>query len=81
MSRYQEAPTSLFYRATQRAQAPQERECVLARSRYLQDVFEMCQRGIWERDLRQFMPPASLRESVNSLLELGLIECTESPPH
>lgn len=30
---------------------------------------------MWERDLRQFMPPASLRASVDSLLALGLIEC------
>ena len=72
---------SLYYRTTSRGQVPQERDCVLARSRYLHDVFEMCKRGIWERELRQFMPPASLRESVNSLLEHGLIECTDSPAH
>ena len=71
----------MFYRAIQQPGAPLERACVLAQSRYLYDVFEMCRRGMSERELRQFMPPASLRESVNSLLELGLIECTDSPSH
>jgi hypothetical protein len=69
----------LFYRVTNRARVPQQRDCAVARSRYLRDVFEMCERGIWERELRQFMPPASLKESVDSLLALGLIECAESP--
>ena len=69
----------LFYRVANPARVAPQRDCVLARSRYLRDLFEMCERGIWERDLRQFMPPASLRESVDSLLALGLIECTNSP--
>ncbi len=43
-------------------------------SPYLHDVLEMCGSGVWVEQLRQFMPPRSLDESLRSLLALGLIE-------
>lgn len=43
-------------------------------SRYLHDVLMMCGSGVWFEQLRQFMPPRSLEESLQSLLMLGLIE-------
>ncbi|MDO8387553.1 MAG: hypothetical protein Q7T13_14290 [Polaromonas sp.] len=43
-------------------------------SPYLRDVLEMCGSGVWFEQLRQFMPPRSLDESLRSLLALGLIE-------
>jgi hypothetical protein len=69
-----------FYRATELGRSPGAGVAALARSSYLHDVLQMCERGIRERDLRQFMPPASLREAVQSLLELGLIERLQDPP-
>lgn len=46
-------------------------------SRYLHDVLMMCGSGLWFEQLRQFMPPRSLDESLQSLLALGLIEHVE----
>ncbi|MGZ5785729.1 MAG: hypothetical protein ACXWJM_07395 [Ramlibacter sp.] len=72
------APTAdFFYRATPqgRARAMAEREG--SWSPYLNDLLNMCGRGAWERELRQFMPPASLRTSLERLLALGLIECAD----
>jgi hypothetical protein len=43
-------------------------------SRYLHDVLMMCGSGMWFEQLRQFMPPRSLEQSLQSLLALGLIE-------
>lgn len=43
-------------------------------SRYLHDVLMMCGTGMWFEQLRQFMPPRSLEQSLQSLLALGLIE-------
>ena len=43
-------------------------------SRYLHDVLMMCGSGVWFEQLRQFMPPRSLEESLHSLLLLGLVE-------
>ena len=43
-------------------------------SRHLHDVLMMCGTGIWFEQLRQFMPPRSLEESLRALLNLGLIE-------
>lgn len=43
-------------------------------SRYLHDVLMMCGSGVWFEQLRQFMPPRSLEQSLESLLALGLIE-------
>jgi len=71
-------PAPVFYRTTQQGKAPLAIKTTAARCAYLHDVLRMCERGMWERDLRQFMPPASLRASVDSLLALGLIETTDS---
>jgi hypothetical protein len=46
-------------------------------SRYLHDVLMLCGSGMWFDQLRQFMPPRSLEESLQSLLLLGLIEMVE----
>ena len=43
-------------------------------SRYLHDVLMLCGSGTWFEQLRQFMPPRSLEESLEALLALGLIE-------
>lgn len=43
-------------------------------SRYLHDVLMMCGSGAWFDELRRFMPPRSLEQSLQSLLALGLIE-------
>jgi len=48
-------------------------------SRYLHDVLLMCGTGIWFDQLRQFMPPRTLDESLQALLTLGLIECLPAP--
>jgi hypothetical protein len=53
-------------------------------SRYLHDVLMMCGSGVWFEQLRQFMPPRSLEESLRALMALGLIErvdVQESPRH
>jgi len=52
-------------------------------SRYLHDVLMLCGSGMWFDQLRQFMPPRSLEESLQSLLLLGLIEIVEpeAAPH
>jgi hypothetical protein len=68
-----------FYRTTELGGLPEAVEAAAARSAHHHDVLLLCQRGMWERELRQFMPPASLRASVDSLLELGLIERLERP--
>ena len=47
-------------------------------SRYLHDVLMLCGSGTWFEQLRQFMPPRSLEESLQALLALGLIE--QVPP-
>ncbi|HEX9720178.1 MAG TPA: hypothetical protein VGA59_10640 [Ramlibacter sp.] len=43
-------------------------------SRYLHDVLMMCGSVAWFDQLRQFMPPRPLEQSLQSLLALGLIE-------
>ena len=48
-------------------------------SRYLHDVLMMCGSGMWFEQLRQFMPPRSLEQSLQSLLALGLIEQVAVP--
>jgi hypothetical protein len=51
-------------------------------SRYLHDVLMMCGSGMWFEQLRQFMPPRSLDESLAALQTLGLLERvneTEAP--
>jgi hypothetical protein len=47
-------------------------------SRHLHDVLMMCGSGMWFEQLRQFMPPRSLEESLRSLLNLGLIEVVDA---
>ena len=51
-----------------------EQQTLGSLSRYLHDVLMMCGSGIWFEQLRQFMPPRSLEESLQSLQQLGLIE-------
>lgn len=69
-----------FLRATGLGRTPGAGIAALARSTTFYDVLQMCERGIRECELRQFVPPASLREAVHSLLELGLIERLDDPP-
>jgi len=54
-----------------------EQQTLGSLSRYLHDVLMMCGSGLWFEQLRQFMPPRSLDESLQSLLALGLIERLE----
>jgi hypothetical protein len=68
-----------FYRATSRCQESPICDYVKRQSPYLRDVLDMCKRGVWERELRQFLPPVSLREAVAALLEMGLIETLDNP--
>ena len=73
-------PGSSCYRLTARGRAcvdlvDSEKQAVGSLSRYLHDLLMMCGSGMWFEQLRQFMPPRSLEESLQSLLELGLIEC------
>jgi hypothetical protein len=43
-------------------------------SRYMHDVLVLCGTGAWFDQLRQFMPPRSLEETLRALLALDLIE-------
>ena len=43
-------------------------------SRYMHDVLVLCGTGAWFEQLRQFMPPRSLEETLRALLALDLIE-------
>jgi len=49
-------------------------ETIGSLSRYLHDVLMLCGSGVWFEQLRQFMPPRSLEQSLQSLIALGLIE-------
>jgi hypothetical protein len=51
-----------------------EQQTLGSLSRYLHDVLMLCGTGMWFEQLRQFMPPRSLEESLQSLQKLGLIE-------
>jgi hypothetical protein len=67
-----------FYRITPsgKAAAAQD-EPERLRSRYLLDLLRLLAtsgRSVRERELRQFMPPASLVASIGTLMEMGLIE-------
>ena len=73
---------SRCYRLTARGRAcvdivECEQQTLGSLSRYLHDVLMMCGSGVWFEQLRQFMPPRSLEESLQSLLTLGLIEVVE----
>jgi hypothetical protein len=48
-------------------------------SRHMHDVLVMCGSGMWFDQLRQFMPPRSLDDSLRALLALDLIEPAASP--
>jgi hypothetical protein len=55
-------------------------------SRYMHDVLVLCGTGAWFGQLRQFMPPRSLEETLRALLSLDLIETVAPgeaprPPH
>lgn len=54
-----------------------EQQTLGSLSRYLHDVLMLCGTGIWFEQLRQFMPPRSLEESLQSLQKLGLIEVVQ----
>ena len=60
-----------------------EQQTLGSLSRYLHDVLMMCGSGMWFDQLRQFMPPRSLEESLQALLLLELIEVAddEDGPH
>ncbi|MBI5279420.1 MAG: hypothetical protein HY854_23510 [Burkholderiales bacterium] len=74
---------SRCYRLTARGQAcvdivESEQQTIGSLSRYLHDVLMMCGSGAWFEQLRQFMPPRSLEESLQALLALELIERVEA---
>jgi hypothetical protein len=76
---------SRCYRLTEKGRAcvdvvESEQQTIGSLSRYLHDVLMMCGSGMWFEQLRQFMPPRSLEESLQALLGLGLIEVVEAPP-
>lgn len=82
-------PTSGCFRLTAKGRAcvdlvETQEQTIGSLSRYLHDVLMMCGSGVWFEQLRQFMPPRSLDESLRALMTLGLIEpvdVTESPRH
>lgn len=73
-------PVVHYYRATAAARLPGICDAIHDRSAYLHDVLLLCFRGAWDQELRQFMPPASLRCSIESLVAMGLIEDVDNPP-
>jgi len=68
-----------FYRVTGSSRIRGAADRVDGWSPYHADLLGFCEAGAWEHDLRQFMPPASLRSSLAALLAAGLIECLEDP--
>ena len=80
-------PTSGCFRLTARGRAcvdlvETHEQTIGSLSRYLHDVLMMCGSGAWFEQLREFMPPRSLEESLHALMALGLIErvdTTEAP--
>ena len=74
---------SRCYRLTARGRAcvdvvECEQQTIGSLSRYLHDVLMMCGSGIWFEQLRQFMPPRSLDESLQALMLLELIEIVDA---
>jgi hypothetical protein len=72
-------PTAGCFRLTAKGRACVElvetqEQTIGSLSRYLHDVLMMCGSGVWFEQLRQFMPPRSLEESLRALMALGLIE-------
>lgn len=75
---------SSCYRLTDRGRAcvdlvETQEQTIGSLTRHLHDVLMMCGSGMWFDQLRQFMPPRSLEQSLRSLLALGLIEQVEAP--
>ncbi|MGZ5195836.1 MAG: hypothetical protein ACXWJM_14350 [Ramlibacter sp.] len=84
MGKYRTEPqlqgaSGCFYRATAQGRARGAVGRVDGWSPYHYDLLGFCEAGVWEHELRQFMPPASLRSSLAALLAAGLIECLEHP--
>lgn len=71
-------PRGAYFRTTPLGRRPGIQQLLASRSAHLKDLLEMCRQGMWGWQLRQFMPPASLLESIRALLDLGLIECAEN---
>lgn len=66
------------YRVTSEGRAAAGPGHTPLRTRHLVDLLDlinMSTTGVSEPQLRQFMPPASLGESIHTLLQMGLIEC------
>ena len=68
-----------YYRVTDQGLVPGIADTLQARSMHLHDVWNLCRRGAWELELRQFLPPVSLVRSITSLLDMGLIERLDLP--
>ncbi|MGE0330749.1 MAG: hypothetical protein AB7P37_08640 [Ramlibacter sp.] len=60
-----------------RAGAPAHSAAHGALSAHLHDLLQMCSADIGFEQLRQFMPPRTLRESLETLMALGLLEGVE----
>lgn len=78
-------PTSGCFRLTAKGRAcvdlvESQEQTIGSLSRYLHDVLMMCGSGVWFEQLRQFMPPRSLEESLRALMTLGLIERVDESP-
>jgi len=76
-------PTSGRFRLTAKGRAcvdlvETHEQTIGSLSRYLHDVLMMCGSGAWFEQLRQFMPPRSLEDSLGALMALGLIEQLDS---
>lgn len=63
-----------------RASAPAHSLAHGVLSAHLHDLLQMCGDGIRFEQLRQFMPPRTLRESLDMLLAMGLVEGVEHSP-
>jgi hypothetical protein len=74
-----QAASACFYRLTAQGRSLRAAGQVDGWSPYLDDLLGICAAGAWEHELRQFMPPASLRLSLAALLGAGLIERLERP--
>lgn len=61
-------------RGQARARAPAHSAAHGALSAHLHDLLQMCGEGIGIEQLGQFMPPRTLRESLDMLMALGLVE-------
>ncbi len=62
-----------------RARAPARSTAHAALSAHLHDLLQMCGDGVDLNQLRQFMPPRTLQESLQTLVALGLVEPVAPP--